>query len=201
IGLGLQKIVSNFVSGIILLVDKSVKPGDVISVDDSFGWVVSMNTRHVAVTRRDGREILIPNEDLITRKVVNWSYSKDEIRIDIPFPVDTGSDPFQVRRVALEAAASVDRVLSTPAPVCHFVGFTNQALDFMLRVWIRDPESGVRTMTSAILLALWKGMAREKIMIPSPIADIRLRGTAKLSSMVVDELPSDTLPPRREQIP
>src|SRR4029079_2850424 len=140
IGLGLQKIVSNFVSGIILLVDKSVKPGDVISVGDSFGWVVSMNTRHVAVTRRDGREILIPNEDLITSKVINWSYSKDEIRVDLPFPADPGSDPHQVRRAALEAVGGVERVLKQPSPVCHFVGFSNASLDFLLRFWIRDPE-------------------------------------------------------------
>jgi small-conductance mechanosensitive channel len=201
IGFGLQKIVSNFVSGIILLVDKSVKPGDVISVGDSFGWVVSMNTRHVAVTRRDGREILIPNEDLITSKVTNWSYSKDEIRVDLPFPADTGSDPHQVRRAALEAVGGIERVLKQPAPVCHFVGFSNASLDFLLRFWIRDPEAGVTNVRSAVLIALWDIMRREGIMIPSPIQDLRLRGTAKLAALLPDELPPDREKPRREQIP
>lgn len=201
IGLGLQKIVSNFVSGIILLLDKSVKPGDVISVGDSFGWVVSMNTRHTAVTRRDGREILIPNEDLITNKVINWSYSKDEIRVDLPFPADTGSDPHAVRRIALEAAAGVERILKTPPPVCHYVGFSSASLDFLLRFWIKDPESGVTNIKSAVLLALWDGMKREGIMIPSPIQDLRLRGTTKLAALLPDELPADKEKPRREQIP
>jgi len=201
VGLGLQKIVSNFVSGIILLIDKSVKPGDVISVNESFGRVVSMGTRYLVVTRRDGREVLIPNEDLITNKVINWSYSKNEIRLDIPFPVDVGSDPHQVRRVAIEAAADVDRVLAEPPPTCHFVSFSNQSLNFLLRVWIRDPESGVTNMKSALLLALWDAMARERIMIPSPIADMRLRGTAQFAIQSPDEFPAETLPQRREQIP
>jgi small-conductance mechanosensitive channel len=201
IGLGLQKIVANFLSGIILLIDKSIKPGDVISVDDSFGRVVSMGARYVVVTRRDGREVLIPNEDLITHKVINWSYSRDEVRLDIPFPVDVGSDPHQVRRVALEAAASVERVLTEPPPACNFVAFSNQSLNFLLRVWIKDPESGITNMRSAVLLALWDAMAREKIMIPSPITDMRLRGTAKLAMQSFDDLPAEMLSDRREQIP
>lgn len=201
IGLGLQKIVSNFVSGIILLVDKSIKPGDVISVGESFGWVVSMNTRHIAVTRRDGREILIPNEDLITNKVVNWSYSKDEIRVDLPFPADTGSDPHQVRRAALAALGGIDRILKTPAPVCHFVGFSSASLDFLLRFWIADPEAGVTNIKSQVLLTLWDVMKREGIMIPSPIQDLRLRGTTRLAALLPDELPPDQEKPRREQIP
>src|SRR6266516_3004406 len=97
VGFGLQKIVSNFVSGIILLVDKSIKPGDVITVGESYGWVNAMNTRCIAVITRDGREVLIPNEDLVTQRVVNWSYTKEEIRLDVPFGVDVASDPPQVR--------------------------------------------------------------------------------------------------------
>jgi small-conductance mechanosensitive channel len=201
IGLGLQKIVSNFVGGIILLADKSIKPGDVVSVGDSFGWVVSMNARHTVVTRRDGREILIPNEDLITERVVNWSYSKNEIRIDLPFPVDVGSDPHQVRQIALEAIAGIERILKTPAPVCHFVGFSAASLDFLLRFWISDPEAGVTNIKSAVLFAIWDGMKREGVLIPSPIQELRLRGTTKLAATLPDELPPDTTQPRREQIP
>lgn len=121
VGFGLQKIVSNFVSGIILLADKSIKPGDVITVGDSFGWVNSMSARFIAVATRDGREVLIPNEDLITQRVISWSYTKDDIRIDVEFSVDIASNPHAVRRIAVEAAASIPRVLEKPAPACHFV--------------------------------------------------------------------------------
>src|SRR5262249_22601344 len=111
IGFGLQKIVSNFVSGVILLADKSIKPGDVVSVGDSFGWVSAMNTRYFSVVTRDGREVLIPNEDLVTQRVTNWSYSRDEIRLDVTFSInqEEGSDPHRVRRLAVEAAAAVAR--------------------------------------------------------------------------------------------
>jgi small-conductance mechanosensitive channel len=175
IGFGLQKIVSNFVSGIILLADKSIKPGDVVTVGDSFGWVTAMNTRYISVVTRDGREVLIPNEDLVTQRVVNWSYSKDDIRLDVPFGVDVDSDPHVVRRVAVEAAASVARVMREPAPVCHFVAFGAKSLDFVLRFWINDPVEGVTNVRGAVLLALWDGMKKEGIGIPSPIQDLRFR--------------------------
>src|SRR6266699_2730223 len=150
VGFGLQKIVSNFVSGIILRVDKSIKPGDVITVGESYGWVNAMNTRCIAVITRDGREVLIPNEDLVTQRVVNWSYTKEEIRLDVPFGVDVTGDPHQVRRVAVEAAAAVERVLKNPAPVCHFVGFGSKSLDFMLRFWIDDPIAGVTNVRGVV---------------------------------------------------
>jgi small-conductance mechanosensitive channel len=175
IGFGLQKIVSNFLCGIILLADKSIKPGDVISVGDSLGWVVSMGARHTSVTMRDGREILIPNEDLVTQRVTNWSYSKDELRLDVQFGVDVASDPHHVRWVAVAAASSVPRVLAKPAPVCHFVVFQERSLDFLLRFWINDPVEGATNVRGAVLLALWDAFKRERIAIPSPIHDVRLR--------------------------
>ena len=178
IGFGLQKIVSNFFSGIILLADKSIKPGDVITVGDSFGWVSSMNARFIAVVTRDGREILIPNEDVVTHQVVNWSYTKDEIRIDLPFEIDVAENPHVVRRIAAEAAASVPRVLAKPPPVCHFVAFNARSLDFLLRFWINDPADGVTNIRGAVLLALWDALKREKIDFPSPVQDVRLRAPA-----------------------
>jgi small-conductance mechanosensitive channel len=179
LGFGLQKIVSNFVSGGILLVDKSIKPGDVITVGDSYGWVNAMNTRCIAVITRDGREVLIPNEDLVTQRVVNWSYTKEEVRLDVPFGVDVTSDPHQVRRVAVEATVSVPRVLAQPAPVCHFVAFGAKSLDFMLRFWIADPIAGVTNVRGLVLLALWDAFKREGIEIPSPIQDVRLTDPAR----------------------
>jgi small-conductance mechanosensitive channel len=185
IGFGLQKIVSNFFSGIILLADKSIKPGDVITVGDSFGWVSSMNTRFIAVVTRDGREVLIPNEDLVTQRVVNWSYTKDDIRVDVEFGVDIASNPHAVRRVAAEAAASVPRVLEKPAPVCHFISFGARSLDFVLRFWINDPADGVTNIRGAVLLALWDALKRENIEFPSPVQELRLRQSAHV---VVDKL-------------
>ncbi len=174
VGFGLQKIVSNFFSGVILLVDKSIKPGDVITVGESYGWVNAMNTRCVAVITRDGREVLIPNEDLVTQRVVNWSYTKEEIRLDVPFSADVTADPHRVRRVALDAAGAVERVLKTPAPVCHFVAFGSKSLDFMLRFWIDDPVAGITNVRGLVLLALWDAFKREGIAIPSPVQDVRL---------------------------
>jgi small-conductance mechanosensitive channel len=159
-----------------------------VTVGDSFGWVTAMNTRYISVVTRDGREVLIPNEDLVTQRVVNWSYSKDDIRLDVPFGVDVDSDPHVVRRVAVEAAASVSRVMREPAPVCHFVAFGAKSLDFVLRFWINDPVEGVTNVRGAVLLALWDSMKKEGIGIPSPIQDLRFRDPVAVarSSAVLD---------------
>jgi small-conductance mechanosensitive channel len=174
VGFGLQKIVSNFVSGIILLVDKSIRPGDVISVEDSFGWVETMGARYSSVVTRDGREFLIPNEELVTQRVINWSHSNDQIRIDVSFGVSYASDPHVVRRLAVEAAQSVPRVLTTPGPVCHLVKFADSSLDFILRVWIRDPIEGVTNVRGGVMLALWDTFKRHGIEIPYPVRDLRV---------------------------
>jgi len=175
LGFGLQKIVSNLVSGIILLADKSIKPGDVITVGDSFGWVESMGARYTAVVTRDGREFLIPNEDFVTQRVINWSYSNDEVRIDVEFGVAYASDPHQVIALAMEAVKSVKRVLATPAPVCHLKGFGNSSLDFILRFWIRDPIDGLTNVRGQVLLALWDAFKCAGIEIPFPQRDINMR--------------------------
>jgi small-conductance mechanosensitive channel len=180
LGFGLQKIVSNLVSGIILLADKSIKPGDVITVGDSFGWVESMGARYTAVVTRDGREFLIPNEDFVTQRVINWSYSNDEVRIDVEFGVAYASDPHKVIALALEAIKSVKRVLPTPAPVCHLKAFGDSSLDFVLRFWIRDPIDGLTNVRGQVLLALWDILKREGIEIPFPQRDINMRTPVKV---------------------
>ncbi len=114
IGFGLQKVVSNFVSGIIILLDKSIKPGDTIAVGETFGWVRSLRARYVEVITRDGREYLIPNEDFITQQVENWSFSDTKVRVDVEFGVSYDSDPHHVRRLAVDAARAVDRVVEQP---------------------------------------------------------------------------------------
>ncbi|MBI4366860.1 MAG: mechanosensitive ion channel, partial [Deltaproteobacteria bacterium] len=179
LGFGLQKIVSNLVSGIILLADKSIKPGDVISVGDSFGWVDAMGARYTSVVTRDGREFLIPNEDFVTQRVINWSYSNDEVRIDVKFGVSYAADPHKVCELAIEAAKTVERVLISPAPVCHLKAFADSSLDFTLRFWIRDPVDGLSNVRGKVLLALWDTFKREGIEIPYPVRDVRLSRAAK----------------------
>lgn len=180
VGFGLQKIVSNFVSGIILLADKSIKPGDVVTVGDSYGKVGSMNTRYITVVPRDGREILIPNEDLVTQRVTNWSYSDNLVRLDIPFGVSYACDPHQVRDVAVAAAASVERVLKKPPPVCHMMAFGESAVDFLVRIWIEDPMGGTRNVRSDVMFALWDAFKAEGIEIPFAVRDLRLSGPLKV---------------------
>jgi small-conductance mechanosensitive channel len=174
LGFGLQKIVSNLVSGIILLADKSIKPGDVITVGDNFGWVESMGARYTAIVTRDGREFLIPNEDFVTQRVINWSYSNDEVRLDVPFGVSYASDPHKVCKLAVESAKSVARVLVSPQPVCHLKAFGESSLNFILRFWIRDPVDGITNVSGQVLLALWDNFKKEGIEIPYPVRDVRI---------------------------
>ena len=175
LGFGLQKVVSNLVSGVIILLDKSIKPGDVISLGETFGWINSLGARYVSVVTRDGREYLIPNEDLITGQVVNWSHSDDFVRLDIFFGASYGNDPHLVRRIATEAASSIDRVLEKPkAPVCHIVGFGDSSVDYILRFWIKDPTGGLTNIRGAVNLALWDAFQEHGVSIPFPQREVRL---------------------------
>jgi small-conductance mechanosensitive channel len=174
LGFGLQKVVSNLVSGVILLVDKSIKPGDVISLGETFGWISELGARYVSVVTRDGREYLIPNEDLITGQVVNWSHSSELVRLDIHFGVSYDSDPHLVREIASGAAATVDRVVTKPPPVCHIVGFGDSSIDFILRFWIRDPTGGLTNVRGAVFLALWDTLKAAEIEIPYPRRDLKI---------------------------
>ncbi|MFY0597045.1 MAG: mechanosensitive ion channel [Cognatishimia sp.] len=177
LGFGLQKVVSNLVSGIIILLDKSIKPGDVISLGETFGWINSLGARYVSVVTRDGKEYLIPNEDLITGQVVNWSHSDDYVRLDIFFGTAYGDDPHVVRKVAIEAAMSVDRILRNPkTPVCHIVGFGDSSVDYILRFWIEDPTGGLTNIRGNVYLALWDAFQREGINFPFPQREVRVLG-------------------------
>jgi small-conductance mechanosensitive channel len=174
IGFGLQKIVSNLVSGIILLADKSIKPGDIITLGDNWGWVDTMGARYTSVVSPDGREYLIPNEDFVTQRVINWSYSNERVGLDVKFGVSYESDPHQVRAVALAAVTALPRVLNEPAPVCQLVKFGDSSLDFALWFWIGDPIKGVGNVRSEALFALWDAFKREGIEIPYPVREMRL---------------------------
>ncbi|MBT9386355.1 mechanosensitive ion channel [Pseudooceanicola sp. CBS1P-1] len=174
LGFGLQKVVSNLVSGVIILLDKSVKPGDVISLGDTFGWIEALGARYVSVVTRDGREYLIPNEDLITGQVVNWSHSNDFVRLDIHFGTSYGDDPHRVRRLAIEAALGVDRVLKDRRPVCHITGFGDSSVDYILRFWITDPTGGLTNIRGNVFLALWDTFHANGVTIPFPQREVRM---------------------------
>ncbi|WP_171173006.1 mechanosensitive ion channel family protein [Ruegeria sp. HKCCD8929] len=176
IGFGLQKVVSNLISGIIILMDRSIKPGDVISLGDTFGWINALGARYVSVVTRDGREYLIPNEDLITSQVVNWSHSDRFVRLDLEFGTSYSDDPHLVRAVAIRAVKSVSRVLSGPGhnPVCHIKGFGDSSVDYVLRFWISDPTAGLMNIRGNVFLALWDAFKVEGISIPFPQREVRL---------------------------
>ncbi|NJS40033.1 MAG: mechanosensitive ion channel [Rhodobacteraceae bacterium] len=174
LGFGLQKVVSNLVSGVILLADRSIKPGDVISVGDTFGWIAQLGARYVSVVTRDGRSFLIPNEDLITNRVINWSFSTQTVRLEVAFGVAYDSDPHLVRQIAVAAAKTVSRVHDMPPPVCHISGFGESSIDFVLRFWINDPVNGVANVKGDVFLALWDSFRERGITIPFPQMEMRV---------------------------
>jgi small-conductance mechanosensitive channel len=169
LGFGLQKVVSNFISGIIILLDESIKPGDTITLGETFGWIRELRARFVSVVTRDGREYLIPNEDFITQEVINWSFSDRYVRLDVEFGVSYDADPHEVIRLAIEAAATVDRVDSIRRkPVCWLTAFGDSSLDFVLRFWIKDPEKGLTNIRGTVLIKLWDVFKENNIGIPFP---------------------------------
>lgn len=176
LGFGLQKVVSNLVSGLIILLDKSIKPGDVISLGNTFGWINALGARYVSVVTRDGREYLIPNEDLITTQVVNWSHSDKFVRLDLNFGTAYDDDPHKVRKIAIEAASGVSRVLQygSKKPVCHITGFGDSSVDYVLRFWIDDPTGGLTNIRGNVFLALWDAFQAQGISIPFPQREVRM---------------------------
>jgi small-conductance mechanosensitive channel len=184
IGFGLQKLVSNLISGIILLLDKSIKPGDVIEVGESFGWVSSLGARYASVTTRDGKEWLIPNEDLITQRVVNWSFSHDRLRLPITLGISYHSDVRKAMALAVEGAKAAGRVLKDPEPVCRLMGFGDSSVDLELRIWINDPSAGVINVRSEVLLEVWDRFHANNISIPFPQRDLHIKDGSELNVVV-----------------
>ena len=174
IGFGLQKGISNLFSGMLLLLDRSIKPGDVIEIPDigTFGWVNNMAARYTEIVTRDNKSFLIPNEDFITQRVVNWSHGNSLIRIQIPFGVHYNSDPHLVKKIAEEAAAVPERVVGDPAPVCWLTEFGDSSLNFSLRFWIKDAESGVTNIKGLVMMSLWDMFKDHGIEIPYPHREI-----------------------------
>lgn len=179
VAFGLQKVFSNFVSGIILLMDKSIQPGDVIAVGNTYGEVVNLEARYVSVVTRDGKAHLIPNEVLITEKVENWSYNDNLLRLRVPVGVSYDSDLREVEKLLLEAAKEHPRVLEEPGPKVMITEFGDSSINFELRVWIADPMNGVGMPQSELLFIIWEKFQKHKIEIPFNRLDVHLKDDAK----------------------
>ncbi|AJR24358.1 MULTISPECIES: mechanosensitive ion channel family protein [unclassified Sphingobium] len=168
VGFGLQKTFGNLIAGIILLMDRSIKPGDVIVVGDSFGWVNKIGVRAVSVITRDGKEHLIPNENLMTQEVENWSYSDRNVRVRIPVGIGYDSDLKLAQELMLRAAQESPRVLRNPKPNVWLTAFGENRVEHDILVWISDPESGVGNVKSDVLGRLWLLFREHGITIPYP---------------------------------
>jgi small-conductance mechanosensitive channel len=179
IGIGLQKIVANFISGIILLADKSVKPGDLVTIGDSSGRISAMKTRYISVAAGDGREFLIPNEDLVTQKVTNWTYTDKNTLVKVNFGANYESDPRRVCQLAVEIAAAVPRAIKSRTPSCILTEFAETGMKFSLTFWIADPD-GMDNVKSDVMLSLWDAFKREGIKVPYPVRELRVRGGGAL---------------------
>jgi small-conductance mechanosensitive channel len=182
LGFGLQSIASNFVSGFVLLMDKSIKPGDVISFTgmpgtstESFGWVQALRGRYVVVRDRDGVETLVPNQSLITNPVINWSYSDRKVRLKLPVRISYRDDPEQALAILMRAVEGHPRILHEPAPVSRLMQFSDHGMDLELRFWIADPEAGVNNVRSDVNRLIWRLFREAQITIPVAQREVYVR--------------------------
>jgi small-conductance mechanosensitive channel len=181
LGFGLQKVVSNLVSGMLLLMDKSINPGDIIELEKTgtYGWVNHITARYTEIVTRENKSYLIPNEDFITQRVVNWSHGSRLIRLDVKFGVHYDSDPRRVIDLTVAAAKIPARVVDTPEPTCNFAEFGENALNFTLSFWIKDAEQGIGNVKSEVMLALWDSLKANGIRIPYPQREIHMHSGDK----------------------
>ncbi|MEJ5978741.1 mechanosensitive ion channel domain-containing protein [Novosphingobium sp. PS1R-30] len=179
IGFGLQKTFGNLIAGIILLMDRSIKPGDVIAVNDGIsntvGQVKKIGIRAVSVITRDKKEYLIPNENLMINQVENWSYSSRDVRVKVPVSVTYDTDIAFAEALMLRAARETDRVLDNPAPTVWLHTLGENGIQFEIQIWIDDPEEGIGNVRSDVLKRLWALFRENGLRVPAPLRDIRLR--------------------------
>ena len=188
LGFGLQSIAANFVSGFVLLMDRSIKPGDVISftgmpgtATEGFGWVEELRGRYVVVRDRDGVETLVPNQNLITNPVINWSYTDPRVRLKLPVRVSYRDDPELAMRLLLDATLGHPRVLREPAPVSRLIGFGDHGIELELRFWIPDPQEGVNNVRSDVNRQIWRLFKEHGVTIPVAQREIRVdMGTSQV---------------------
>jgi small-conductance mechanosensitive channel len=173
IGIGLQKIVANFISGSV----GGQIPGDLVTIGDSSGRISAMKTRYISVAAGDGREFLIPNEDLVTQKVTNWTYTDNNTLVKVNFGTNYDADPRLVCKLAVDIAAAAPRAIKSRTPNCILVEFTEAGMKFSLTFWIADPD-GMDDVKSEVMLSLWETFKREGIRVPYPVRETRVRGGA-----------------------
>jgi len=190
IGFGLQKTVGNLIAGIILLMDRSIKPGDIIVVGDgssmggtaaangvpNVGRVAKIGVRAVNVVTRDGKKHLIPNELLMTQPVENWSYASPEVRVRMRIPVGYACDLRLAQRLIIETAKENPRILNEPEPAVWVTAFGERAVEHELRYWISDPEAGLGNIQGEVFLGIWDRFKEAGIAIPYPRQDVRIVG-------------------------
>jgi small-conductance mechanosensitive channel len=175
LGFGLQRITSNFISGFILIFDKSIKPGDVISIGDKFGWVQELRARYIVVRDRDGVDTLIPNENLITSDVINWSYIDKNVRLKAPISISYHDDPELAMQLMVEAAQETDRVLMDPPPVARLMSFGDNGIELECRIWINDPQKGINNVRSDLNLNMFRKLKSAGLTIPFPQRDVYIK--------------------------
>ena len=174
VGLGMQRLVANFVAGLTLLIGKTIKPGDIIAYKDSYGWVTAMGARYVTLRTRDGVEHLVPNDYFLENSVDNWSYSDVRLRLHVPLGIAYESDLRKAIALCEDAARSVERVLEHPEPLCLLKGFGNSSIDLELRLWIEDPKNGTANVKSEVMLAVWDRFKEAGIKFPFPQRDVHI---------------------------
>ncbi|NMW30826.1 mechanosensitive ion channel [Altererythrobacter sp. RZ02] len=189
IGFGLQKTFGNLISGILLLLDKSIKPGDVISVSDqagneSVGQIRKIGVRAISVITRDQTEHLIPNENLMINQVVNWSYSSRDVRVKAPVGVSYDSDLKLVSKLLLQAVEETDRILKTRAPRVNIMEFGDSSVNFEVRFWIQDPEEGLTNIRSDVYMRIWELFQEHDIEIPFPQRDLNVRSNDQIDQLI-----------------
>lgn len=179
-GFGLQRVISNIVSGVVLLLDQSIRPGDVISVSGTYGWVTALGGRYVSVVTRDGVEHLIPNETLISERVENWTHTNSHTRLKIPVQVAYDTDVHRAIEICVQAACGTERVLAEPECRCLLVGFGDNGLQLEVRIWIGDAHNGVQNVKSAVLLRIWDRFREAGISVPFPQREVTIRSGTEL---------------------
>lgn len=172
LGIGLQRVFANFISGIILLLDKSIKPGDTLEVDGTRGIVDHMNARYVSIFTSDGKNILIPNESMVTERVHNWSYETTKIQIRIPFSVTYGSDLRLVQSLVEEILKNDPEILHSPEATCLINEFGENGVKYDIRCWVDGATAVTTTIKHNILMAVWVSLKENHIDMPQPYHEL-----------------------------
>ncbi|MBT8471540.1 MAG: mechanosensitive ion channel [Marinicaulis sp.] len=192
IGLGMQRTVSNFFAGFTLIADKSIKPGDVIEIENTYGWVTQMNARYVSLRTRDGTAHLVPNDKFIEEGVINWSHSDKVVRLHAGFGVSYSTQELRaLAKKAEETALTIDRVLKAPAPRCNLIEFGDNSVNFDLRFWINDPANGTANVRSDVFMAIWEMLHEEGIEIPFPQRDLHIKSLSEEARGLIETKPEN----------